>query len=831
MGVVYEAEQLSLRRRVALKVLPFAATMDPRHLQRFHNEAQAAAGLHHSNIVPVYFVGCERGVHFYAMQFIDGQTLARVIAELRSQSADATKGAETARAPLAPPTGAATDSTEPYLPQPDRPPAVAYTAPKAGLSTEGSAHGRAFIRMAAQLGVQAAEALEHAHQLGIVHRDIKPANLLVDGRGNLWVTDFGLAHCQGQPGLTMSGDLLGTLRYMSPEQALAQRVDIDPRTDVYSLGATLYELLTLEPAFGGQDRQELLRQIAFEDPRPPRRLNKAIPPELETIVLTAMEKNPADRYAAAQDLADDLRRFLDDKPIRARRPTLWHRAKKWGRRNRSVVWTASIVSLLALAVLAGCIGWMIRDRAVRQAARAAQAEAAFQEATRFQEQGNWSEALSAAKRAEGFLEGGASPELESRVRELRRDLEMVIRLEDIRLESSAGRHGSYDFEGRGPAYAAAFREYGIDVTVLEPPEAAERLRAKGQGIRDELLAALDDWAFMAYGPTPQRTRLLAISRAADSDDWRNQLRDALERGDRKVLKQLADSEQVLHLPASSLKLFGDYLLKAGALEEGVALLLKAQWQHVANFWINESLGSWLKFTDPPQTDESIRFCQAALALRPKSAEVYCALGDSLLQKGLSSQAEAVYRQVIKVRPDYWGGHYRLIATLAEQGKDVEAREVLVKASQVITRPALNLNNWAWNIVVEFPERDRRCVPLAVEAAEKAVELAPDADYVRNTLGAIYYRAGNHKEAIEVLEKSMEVRHGGDSFDWIFLAMAHQKLGHGKEARQWYDRSVQWMDKNAAIPQHHPLRRFRAEAEEVLGVHPKDRKDTRKKASH
>src|SRR5262249_4661674 len=148
---------------------------------------------------------------------------------------------------------------------------------------------------------------EHAHQLGVVHRDIKPANLLIDHSPltthhspRLWITDFGLAHCQSQAGLTMTGDLVGTLRYMSPEQALAKRVLVDHRTDVYSLGATLYELLTLEPAFNGSDRQELLRQIAFEEPKAPRRLNRAIPIELETIILKALEKNPADRYATAQ---------------------------------------------------------------------------------------------------------------------------------------------------------------------------------------------------------------------------------------------------------------------------------------------------------------------------------------------------------------------------------------------------------------------------------------------------------------------------------------------------------------------------------------------------
>jgi WD40 repeat protein/serine/threonine protein kinase len=349
MGVVYEAEQLSLGRRVALKVLPFAAALDAKQLQRFKNEAQAAAHLHHQNIVPVYSVGCERGVPYYSMQFIDGRTLAKVIADLRWQRADWRKQAGPGHEfPGEPPTQ--------DLPSPigHLPSANTNTPPVAALATEQSTQTPAFFRTAANLGVQAAKGLEHAHELGVVHRDIKPANLLVDLRGNLWITDFGLAHCQSQAGPTMTGDLVGTLRYMSPEQALAQRVAIDHRTDIYSLGVSLYELLTLEPVFDGRDRHELLRQVAFDEPRPPRRLNKAIPEELETIVLKAMEKNPIERYASAQELADDLERFLKDEPIRAKRPTVPQRARKWLRRHRPVALTAGLAAVgLLLMALAG----------------------------------------------------------------------------------------------------------------------------------------------------------------------------------------------------------------------------------------------------------------------------------------------------------------------------------------------------------------------------------------------------------------------------------------------------------------------------------------------
>jgi serine/threonine protein kinase len=209
MGVVYEAEQISLSRRVALKVLPFAAALDPKQLQRFKNEAQAAAQLHHTNIVPVFGVGCERGVHYYAMQFIEGQTLATMIADLRAQNAEVPKRADRpVEEPALPATGdyqpaAAVPQSEIRELQSPIPP----TQPIAGLSTEHSIKSAAYFRNVANLGVQAAEALEHAHDQGVIHRDIKPANLLVDGRGNLWITDFGLAHCQSQASLTMSGDL------------------------------------------------------------------------------------------------------------------------------------------------------------------------------------------------------------------------------------------------------------------------------------------------------------------------------------------------------------------------------------------------------------------------------------------------------------------------------------------------------------------------------------------------------------------------------------------------------------------------------------------------
>ncbi|MCI0456437.1 MAG: serine/threonine protein kinase [Gemmataceae bacterium] len=365
MGVVYEAVQLSLGRRVALKVLPFAAALDAKHLQRFKTEAHAAAQLHHTNIVPVYAVGCERGVHFYAMQLIDGRSLDTVIRQLR-EDADPS--------PLAP--RERTDTTAIELrPGPTvASSALARTVPRSSRDREG-------YRTVARIAAQVADALEYAHEAGVVHRDIKPANLLLDAKGTVWVTDFGLAQVAADVSLTQTGDVIGTLRYMSPEQASGQRVLVDHRTDVYSLGATLYEFLTLEPLFSGQDRQTLLHQILNEEPRPPRQVDRSIPVELETIVLKTLAKTPAERYATAEELAADLRRFLDERPILARRPSLVERTRKWMRRHPSFVGAAVLLLVFGLVGLAVTTALVAREQA-RERQRAKQAEERFQLARR-----------------------------------------------------------------------------------------------------------------------------------------------------------------------------------------------------------------------------------------------------------------------------------------------------------------------------------------------------------------------------------------------------------------------------------------------------------------
>ncbi|MBC7855565.1 MAG: serine/threonine protein kinase [Pirellulaceae bacterium] len=349
MGIVYEAEQISLRRRVALKVLPTAAMLDPRALARFKNEVHAAASLDHPHIVDVIGVGCERGVHFYAMRFIEGETLAELIAGLRGD---------------APNIGNSTTPSDSIV---EAHGCASQSTLHARQSTvAGNPLGIDHIRRVAELGIQAAEALDHAHQEGIIHRDIKPSNLMLDGRGKLWVTDFGLAHIETSATMTLTGDLVGTLRYMSPEQALGKRAVLDGRSDVYSLGATLYELLTLHPACPGVGREETLRQISDGVPRRPRELVPAIPRDLETIVLKALEKNPLDRFSTAQDFAADLSRFCHQQPIHARPPSVWSRVRAFARRHSAALLAASMGLAVASLVAVVSMGllWQERNRAL-----------------------------------------------------------------------------------------------------------------------------------------------------------------------------------------------------------------------------------------------------------------------------------------------------------------------------------------------------------------------------------------------------------------------------------------------------------------------------------
>jgi probable HAF family extracellular repeat protein len=316
MGIVYDAEQISVGRRVALKILPFAALLNQDQLHRFTTEATAAARLQHPGIVQVYSVGCERGIHFYAMQLIEGPSLAKVISEIRNERhlGDKEEAVDT------------------------------VVARQADVLTRDEDGGH--YRAVARIGREAAEALHYAHENGVLHRDIKPSNLLLDKSGHVWIADFGLARVEDESQLTKTGDILGTLRYMSPEQATGDR--LDARSDVYSLGATLYELVTLQPVYDAEDRRDIIKQVIAGNPVPPHKVDSRIPQPLSRVISNAMVQLD-ERYQSAQELAADLHRFLDGEPVSAKPPTLLRRSKAWARRHRLV--SAAIVGLLILVLV------------------------------------------------------------------------------------------------------------------------------------------------------------------------------------------------------------------------------------------------------------------------------------------------------------------------------------------------------------------------------------------------------------------------------------------------------------------------------------------------
>jgi serine/threonine protein kinase/WD40 repeat protein len=335
MGVVYEAFQISLGRRVALKVLPFAALVDVRMLQRFQNEARAASALDHPHVVKVYAVGQERSVHFIAMQFIDGRPLSELIRDIHCDN-------RATGTPNISSSGQENDAVSSHD----------STGPAAIRSTLPDIRSRAFFEWVAKLGTSAAEALEHAHALGIVHRDVKPANLLIDSHGALWVSDFGLAKmASSDAGVTMTGDVFGTLRYMSPEQALAKHDLVDHRTDIYGIGATIFELLAGRHVAEGNGKAEILRMITEAEPVSLRRLNRRVPVDLETVVLKCLRKEPNDRYASAKELADDLRRFGSGQPVLARPIGKVARTSRWLARRPWLVGMAAVAMLSVCAAL------------------------------------------------------------------------------------------------------------------------------------------------------------------------------------------------------------------------------------------------------------------------------------------------------------------------------------------------------------------------------------------------------------------------------------------------------------------------------------------------
>jgi eukaryotic-like serine/threonine-protein kinase len=616
VGVVYKAWHQRLNRDVALKMLLAGPFARPEEVERFWREAEAVASLRHPNIVQVYDLGDLDGRPYFTMEFVDGGNLAQ-------------KSAGT--------------------PQP--------------------------AAQAAALVATLARAIQIAHQSGIIHRDLKPANILLTADGIPKVTDFGLARCQKSgAALTLTGVPVGTPSYMAPEQGQGRRDLIGPATDVYALGAILYELLTGRPPFRAETAAATLQQVLTEDAVPPVRLNPRVPGDLETICLKCLHKEPRRRYSSAAALAEDLDRFLRGEAIAARPESPFERLARGIRRRPAF----AIATLSVLALMGGGL-WRISERAaadrVAKANRESTDRAArddLRDLARFLKSSSWAEARAALEWAKSRLGDNGSPELRRLVERGARDLALGAHVEKIRLD-----HLAVVLIAPGQAdeqYAEAFREAGLGQASDEPEQVAARIR--DSDIRNALLGALDHWSTHVSGR--RNAWVLAVARKADTEPdpsgWRERARDPSVRADRTALLQVIRNAQV---SGQSVPLL---LALAASLRsddpERLSFVKRIQQSHKADFWANSTLG-WEMTPENP--GEASRYLQAAVSIRPDLARSYEMLGWSLLFADAKEFAVSALEKAIELDPTPVRAQHLLAAILNHAGRHEEAARRLQAA--------------------------------------------------------------------------------------------------------------------------------------------------------
>lgn len=833
MGIVYEAIQVSLQRHVALKVLPFVAVLDVRALQRFKNEAQAAASLRHPHIVGVHSIGCERGVHYYAMDLIEGQSLAQIINQLPPRRQARARGSPAAADHSSPDQAHAV--LVPATDQPETP-----TQPIAELSTAYDRQPAEYFRTAARLVIQAASALDYAHHTGLVHRDIKPSNLLVDNEGSLWVTDFGLATTRREGNLTLTGDLVGTARYMSPEQGSGRRVVLDHRTDIYSLGITLYEIVTGQPAFPGDDHQLILRQVFEQEPRPPRDIDPGIPADLETIILKATAKDPSARYESAQELADDLERFLQHKPIRARRSGRLERWWRWVKRNPTTATLLCMVSVLLTILAVGGTAFAVRQTLL---ANALDAE--------LRDRRSLERKLNRAFRQTGVILKSMQPE-QSHLRE-----DMLLFYESL-LESEA-HDPTVQFEAATAFYelGRVFRQCGS--------------RPRGTALVQKACDLLD--GLVSKHPSEPRYRLqLARAHYVLGDPRRSiELAQRLVKEDTSKVEYyriLADSqcyyglgleqagrpvaaEREIRLGvktwqsavrmsggqdqdwaglAWSRSLLGNFCLRRGRFDEAqheVVTAVEMAEKVDASVWRNPFYMSGLArgyvrhgqlLMCMQRPEEAERSARKAIACaedvlrvsrdymngRRALAGAYGLLGDALLCMRRGDEAERAKRKAVEhwhqlvndvpseasYRLESAWSTYQLGEVLWRVQRHHEARS-LFRQARVRLEAAPDREDPQWRrclakMLIVCPDRQSRDPNRGVKLARDTLQ--PEIGSSWQLLGAAYYRVGQWQQAIDALTRCMELTEGGDAISWLLLAMAHWQQGNHALTLRWKERA-------------------------------------------
>jgi serine/threonine-protein kinase len=729
MGIVYKAQHLRLNRPVALKMLLAGAYAGPDERERFLREAKAVASLRHANIVQVHDVGDHDGRPYFTMEYIDGGSLAQRL--------------------LGAPLGA---------------------------------------RYAAALVATLAEAVQVAHQGGIIHRDLKPANILLQRKAGSTplrvlpspisdfdpkIADFGLArHFGGDAALTRSGARMGTPSYMAPEQALGKSRAIGPAVDVYALGALLYELLTGRPPFRGESSTETELQVVHHDPVPPSRLNPRVPRDLETICLKCLHKAPERRYATAAALAEDIRRFERGEPIAARPAGLAERAAKWIRRHpTAAAWLAA--GFLLAVVLVGVSWWsMARQAHLREDMAHLQEdiEGDLKEAAEQRDRARWAEARATLERAEARLGEAGSDDLRRRTAQARRDLELVMRLDAIRLKRATRGELVFYKAQASQAYADAFQQEGLG-KVHDPP-AKVAAAVKASAVSGALVAALDDWA-NCIAEKDQRDWLLDVARQADpdSDGWRDRILDPKAWDDPVALADLSREVPVAGRSVSLLLALGERV--TAARRDATPLLKRVQKEHPDDFWTNLILGNALLQLSPRQAESYYR---AALAVRPKAAVGYCAVGDAKRIQNDLPEATEYYRKALQLDADYSRAHSNLGLVLQAEGRQDEAIPCYRQAIQLDPDYAWAHHNLA-NVL-----RGKGQLAEAYDHCQQAIRLDPKNAEVRACLTGVMLRQGRGQEALDAWRKALDANPAQHEA-WFGYAELYLFLGQQDQYRR------------------------------------------------
>jgi serine/threonine protein kinase/tetratricopeptide (TPR) repeat protein len=749
MGVVYMAEQeRPVRRKAALKIIK--PGMDSvQVIARFEAERQALAMMDHQNIARALDAGTTKsGRPYFVMELVKGIPITKFCDDN-------------------------------------------HLTPRERL----------------ELFVPVCQAIQHAHHKGIIHRDIKPSNVLValyDGKPVPKVIDFGVAKAIEQrlterTLFTQLGQVVGTVEYMSPEQAELNQLDIDTRSDIYSLGVLLYELLTGSTPLEKQKLrsvafQEMLRMIREEEPpRPstrlsasrdqlasisahrktePAKLAKLVRGELDWIVMKALEKDRGRRYESASAFAADVQRYLEDEPVQACPPSAAYRFRKFARRKKTALVVAAGV-FLALAGMAGAIGWAMSDRLTRERERLAREGALDQVVQQtlddtgpLLEQGKWREALALVERAEKLLATAGREDRPPRLLALQKDFSMAKRLEEIYGQSGASEAEFYMGRQQDERFAKAFQEFGIDLEALPPAEAADRIVATS--IPRALVQALDEWAGMrkrargneAYASSstsffqdPFWKKLVEVARRADPDAWRNRVREALLRGDRPALEKLAEAIPLRDVPPATAFLLGFALKDLGNLDKALAVLREAHRHHPDDFWLNDTLGGFCRYMcKPPRYDDAVRYTQAAVVLRPRS----------------------------------WYAHYELAGALEAKGAHEEAKAEFAKINEIEVEPE---NAWEWNARGAFYQRFHEFAK-AVAHHTRAIKLMPDFAEAWWYRASAYANLHQYDKALADSNKAIELAPNINSTPWGIRGYVYQRLHQYDKALADYSKAIE-----------------------------------------